>query len=216
MNSKTIIVAISFLLCLVSCNNAAHQKQQDGSNPELPILSPKKDGKYQRIADFEFKNQYNQTVTQNTVQGKIYIAEFFFTSCPSICPIVSVQLKEVYTTFKDEESFLILSHSIDPENDTVKVLQDYYTNTLGIDMPSNWQLLTGEKEKVHDLANFSYGTVVYEDLDRLKDNIMHSGALLLVDENGLIRGMYDGKDNTHTKRLIKDAQQLLAALKETI
>ncbi|WP_452228019.1 MULTISPECIES: SCO family protein [unclassified Lacinutrix] len=212
MSNKTILLAISFLLCLVSCKDTAHQKQQDVSNPELPILSPKKDGEYQVIADFEFKNQYNQTITQNAVKGKIYIAEFFFTSCPSICPIVSVQLKEVYHTFKDEENFMILSHSIDPENDTVNVLQDYYTNTLEIDKPSNWQLLTGKKEKVHDLANFSYGTVVYEDLDRLKDNIMHSGALLLVDENGLIRGMYDGKDSTHTKRLIKDVKQLLSDL----
>ena len=213
MNNKTVIIAINLLLCLMSCNNTStHQQQQDFGHPELPILSAKQNGEYQIIADFNFKNQYNQTVTQQTVKGKVYIAEFFFTSCPSICPIVSVELKEVFNTFKDEENFMILSHSIDPENDDVKRLNEYYTNTLEIDKPSNWQLLTGEKETIHELANFSYGTVVYEDLERLKDNIMHSGALLLVDENGLIRGMYDGKDHTHTKRLIKDVKLLLADL----
>lgn len=211
MRNKTIIL-ISLLLILVSCNNSTHQKQQELSTSKLPILSPKKDGKYQVIADFEFKNQFNQTITQSNVKDKIYIAEFFFTSCPSICPIVSVELQEVYKTFKDQENFMILSHSIDPEHDTVEVLQDYYQNTLKLKKPSNWQLLTGQKQVIHDLANFSYGTVVYEDLEELQDNIMHSGALLLIDQNGLIRGMYDGKDSTHTKRLIKDAKLLLSNL----
>lgn len=195
-----------FIFVLVSCNFTTTHQDRDNS---LPILSPKVNDEYLPISDFQFTNQDGETISNSNTTGKVYVAEFFFTSCPSVCPIVSKQLKMVYETFKDESNFMILSHTIDPENDTILSLKDYYTQVLEIEGKSNWNLLRGEKGNVYDLANFSYGAVVYEDEEKLKDNIMHSGALLLVDKNGLIRGMFDGKDKDSTIKLIEAIKNLL-------
>ena len=203
-NKREIISVFIFLSILVGCSFFKNHK-----DIELPILSPKVNGSYAVINSFEFKNQYNQIITQNHTKGKVYVAEFFFTNCPSICPLVSKQLQGVYKRYKDEVNFMILSHTIDPEHDIPSELMKYYTNTLQIEQPSNWHLLTGNKDKIYDLANFSYGTVVYKGNNKLKNNIMHSGALLLIDQNRLIRGMYDGKDPESINRLITDIGRLL-------
>ncbi|WP_423997208.1 SCO family protein [Maribacter sp. IgM3_T14_3] len=177
--------------------------------PELPILSPKVAGVYLPIDSFQFTNQYADTISQEDVKGKVYVAEFFFSSCPSICPVVSKQLKRVFKTYEIESNFMILSHTIDPEHDTILKLKDYYENTLEIESVSNWHLLTGNRDAIYNLANFSYGAVVYNDDNKLKNNIMHSGALLLVDREGFVRGMYDGKDKESVDRLIADIRKLL-------
>lgn len=182
-------------------------KADKGDNRELPILSFMKDGSFLPINPFQFINQYGDTISQEEVNNKVYIAEFFFTSCPSICPLVSKQLKRVYNAYSNESDFMILSHTIDPKHDTTSKLLDYYTYDLGIENVSNWHLLTGEKEHIYEIANFSYGAVTYD--DKLSDNIMHSGALILIDKDGYIRGMYDGKDTESVNFLIKDIRNLL-------
>lgn len=206
--TRKIFIWITFVFTLMGCQNrTAHHGENNSS--ELPILSPKTNGEYVTISPFEFTNQYGEIISQKNAQGKVYLAEFFFTSCPSICPLVTKQLQHVFETFENESDFMILSHTIDPDHDTVSELKNYYTTILGKKKASNWQLLTGNKKEIYDLANFSYGSVVFEDKEKFEDNIMHSGALLLIDQNRLIRGMYDGRDSESTERLIKDIQLLL-------
>lgn len=203
-------ISLSFI-CVGCTLFTAHSNKKDSvlNSVELPILSPKVNGEHTPIGSFQLVSQYNKTISNQDVKGKVYVAEFFFTSCPSICPLVSKQLKRVFERYKNEPNFMILSHTINPKHDTVSRLKEYYKEKLGIQHPSNWNLLTGDQNEIYDLANFSYGAVVYEEKTKLKDNIMHSGALLLVDQCGFIRGMYDGKDSDNTERLIKDIQLLL-------
>ena len=187
---------------------------------ELPYLSTKIDTvyyegtkkvdtfSYSRIPQFRLINQDSVIVTDQIIKNKVVLAEFFFTSCPSICPLVSKQLSKVYTTYKSSNNFIILSYTINSEYDTPEVLKSY-ANDLGVNT-SNWQFLTGDSKQIYDLANFGYKTTVYNDpdIDGI-DGLMHSGILVLVDKNQIIRGLYDGKDKQDTDRLIKDINVLI-------
>ena len=192
---------------------------EGGANGKtLPILGEREaverevDGKmvvdtlYHQIPDFAFVNQDNQRVTQETVEGKIYVTDFFFTSCPSICPKMKSEMLRVYEEYKDNPNIVLLSHSIDPQHDTVAVLKDY-ADRLGV-QSDKWHFLTGEKDSIYDVAS-KYLVAVQEDGEEAGGGFTHGGHFILVDEQRRIRGVYDGTNEAAVDQLIQDIPVLL-------
>ena len=182
---------------------------QKKSSVLLPIYGEKKiisgDTIYHQIASFNLTNQIDQVVNQNTTKNKIYIANFFFASCQSICPMMSNQLQEVQKAFLADDSVLILSHSVNPLHDTVAVLSNY-ADTYGA-KTNKWHLLTGNKKQIYDLAKTSYLVNAFED-DGSPEGFLHSELFLLIDKKARIRGMYDGTNTAEVKKLIEDVKLL--------
>ncbi len=145
-------------------------------------------GKKKQIPPFMFVNQEGDTISNKDYEGKVYIAEFFFTTCPTICPIMNENLVEVQKVFRDNENFGIASFSIDPNHDTPQVLQEY-AELHGIDHP-NWHLLTGDREKVYELANSGFNIYAGED-ENAAGGFAHSGYFALVDQEGYVRSRRD-------------------------
>jgi len=162
---------------------------------------------YHKIAEFAFVNQDGDTISNSDVSGKVYVADFFFTSCPTICPIMKKEMLRVYDKYKDNPNFKILSHSIDPRHDTQEVLKDYSVK-LGIPDASTWNFLTGDSEKIFEIGQTSYLTTAMEDQNEA-GGFLHSGAFLLIDQKGRIRGVYDGTKADQVDRLIKDIPKIL-------
>ena len=161
---------------------------------------------YHTIKDFQFVNQDSAVVTKETVKGKIYVADFFFTTCRTICPIMKSQMVRVNEAIKDMPDVLIFSHSIDPDYDTVGLLHDY-AERLGA-KSDKWYFLTGQPmDYVFDLAQTSYFATAMEDKSE-PDGFVHSGAFLLIDKEGRLRGKYDGTKEDDVNRLVADIERL--------
>lgn len=154
---------------------------------------------YHTIANFSLTNQDGEVISGKTVTGKIYVANFFFATCQSICPEMSGNLSAVQQEFMNDDSLLILSHSVNPLHDTVTVLKNYAA-TYGA-KSGKWHLLTGNKKMIYDLAKTSYLVNALED-DGTPEGFLHSELLLLIDGKGRIRGMYDGTDKAAVQELI--------------
>lgn len=171
----------------------------------LPIFGEQEisngDTTYHTIGPFSFVDQDSALITNETFQGKIYVADFFFTSCRTICPIMKTQMKRLYDTLGTDPEVLLLSHSIDPEYDTVALLHDY-ANRLGISS-SRWHMVTGDKAAIYAIAQKSYFATAKEDKSE-PDGFIHSGAFLLIDKDKRIRGKYDGTREDEVDRLIRD------------
>lgn len=161
---------------------------------------------YPTIPAFKFINQDSIQITNKTFDGKIYIADFIFLSCPSICPKMTNEMTKVYEAYKSNPNILYISHTIDPINDSIPRLKSYAEN-LGAD-PNKWSFVTGDKDKIYSLAEKSYFTTAYSD-SIAPGGYVHSGGLLLVDKNKQIRGVYDGTDPKETERLKTDIKTLL-------
>jgi protein SCO1/2 len=161
---------------------------------------------FHQIPAFRFVNQNNQQVTDQTLAGKVYVSDFFFTSCPTICPKMKTQLLRVYEKFKDNDRVMFLSHTIDPQHDSVAVLRDY-AQRLGIS-GSKWHFVTGSKDSIYAIAPH-YLVSTSED-DKATKGLVHSGAFVLVDTNRHIRGIYDGTKPEKVDALLADIQILLA------
>jgi protein SCO1/2 len=179
---------------------------------ELPILGERyvddnQDTVYHSIADFAFVNQVGDTIRKEDMAGKIYVADFFFTTCPTICPVMKKEMLRVYEQFKGDPNFRILSHSIDPSHDTQVVLKDY-AEKLGVPDAATWNFLTGDQEKIFEIGQTSYLTTTMAD-DMEPGGFLHSGAFLLIDQQGRIRGVYDGTKTEQVDRLLADIPKLL-------
>ncbi len=161
---------------------------------------------YPTIPDFSFTNQEGQTITAKDFNGKVYVADFFFTTCPTICPPMTKNLLKVYNTFKNNPGVALLSHTIDPEHDSVSVLKEY-ANGLGV-KADKWQFVTGNREEIYNLAQKHYLVSAKEDSSEAGGYI-HSGHFILIDQNKHIRGMYDGTTDKGTAELLKDIELLL-------
>ena len=168
---------------------------------------PVTDSAYQTIPNFAFVSQYGDTVTAKTFDNKIYVADFFFTSCPTICPKMKVQLKRVYDKFNGNLNVMMLSHSIDPTHDSVPVLKEFADN-LGI-TGRQWLFVTGDREKIYDIAQGSYMVTAQAD-STAPGGVVHSGAFILVDKAKHIRGIYDGTTEAGVDKLMGDIDRLLA------
>jgi len=161
---------------------------------------------YHTIPDFVFTNQEGKPVSNKTFSDQVYVADFFFTSCPTICPIMETQMLRVHEAFRHEPEFGILSHTIDPEYDNVEVLRDY-AERLQVSS-DQWHFVTGDKDKIYEIGQKSYLVTAGEDEDA-PGGYIHSGAFLLVDKERRIRGVYDGTKEDQVDRLIADVRILL-------
>jgi len=175
----------------------------------LPILGERGvngiDTIYHVIAPFQFVDQDSMMITNATFKDKIYIADFFFTSCRTICPVMKTQMLRVYEKTKAMPDVLILSHTIDPEFDTVALLHDF-ADRLGVES-RYWHFVTGKKDSIYKIAQTSYFATAMEAKEE-PDGFIHSGAFLLIDKKGRIRGKYDGTQEKDVDRLIIDIEQL--------
>ncbi|MDC2889639.1 SCO family protein [Psychrosphaera algicola] len=166
-----------------------------------------------QISDFKFIDQRGKYVTADTFRDKIYVASFFFTTCPGICPKMRSQLSKVQEAYADKDYFKIISHSIQPTNDTVEILQTYAKEN-GINA-NQWHLVTGNMDEIYNLARNDY--FANEDLGEYVSNkdFLHTENLVLIDHNKHIRGIYNGLNNASVGNLIGDIKLLEQELKST-
>lgn len=162
---------------------------------------------YKTIPNFKFLNQDSIEVTQDAFNNKIYVADFFFTSCTTICPIMHRNMRTIYDKYKGNPEVMFLSHTIDFKYDKPSVLKKY-AKKLGVDVPQ-WQFLYGDKKEVYGLAEKDYLVAVQED-SAATDGYVHQGWLVLVDKHKRIRGAYDGTKPEEVEKLKSDMDILLA------
>lgn len=174
---------------------------RDTVNGEVQIV----DTLWHKIPPFSLIDQDSNIVTNATFDDKLYVADFFFTSCPSICPKMKEQMLRIYNRFREDDRVALLSHTIDPKHDTVPVLHAY-GEKLGISA-DKWHLVTGTKEEIYALAK-DYFIAVEED-PSVAGGYVHSGGFLMVDWNGHIRGHYDGTKPQAVTELMDDMETLL-------
>lgn len=160
------------------------------------------------VRPFQFTNQDGQLVTQEIVKDKVFVAAYFFTTCKGICPRMNNNLKTVYDALKAEPDFLLLSHTCDPETDSVAQLKKY-VDSLGVDT-RKWIFLTGRKDSLYNMARLSY-TIddPANNVQSIEDDFLHTQFWALIDRNGDVRKIYDGLDDREVKKLIEDARKLL-------
>lgn len=157
--------------------------------------------RFHKISSFELVNQNNQTVTNEFYDGKIYIADFFFTTCPGICPIMKDNMIDLQKEFLDDDQVYLLSHTVTPEIDSVSVLKDYSIEKGVLDY--KWNMVTGDKKQIYELARKSY--LVAEDIETsFEYDMIHTENFVLIDPERRIRGFYDGTDKESMKQLVKD------------
>jgi protein SCO1/2 len=207
---QKLIGALAILLLCNACkfNNDVKRLPISGNRDAVTKTVNGKtviDTVYQTIPAFSTVNQYGDSVTNKTLDGDIFVADFFFTTCPSICPIMHRNMLKVYEEFKDVADFKIISYSIDPKHDSVAVLKKYADN-LGISS-KKWQLLQGKKEEIYKLAPSYLVTTPAEDA---KQKYIHDGYFILVDKQKRIRGQYDGTVPDEVNKLIADIKILRA------
>ena len=174
-------------------------------NPELVDTTVQYISKYHTISDFSFTNQNGKSITQKDYEGKIYVADFFFTSCKSICPKMTTNLVEVQKAFLDNSKVKLLSFSVMPDVDSVSVLKEYAKINSVID--SKWNLVTGDKKAIYAMARKSYLAVKQGKPEELYD-MVHTENFVLVDSKRRIRGFYDGTKKEEIQRLIEDINWL--------
>ena len=176
---------------------------------KLPIFGERRvsgtDTVYHKIAPFRFVDQDSAMITNDTFKDKIYVSDFFFTTCRTICPIMKKEMLRVYEATEAMPDVLILSHSIDPEYDTVALLHEF-ARRLGVST-NRWHFVTGVKDSIYKIAQTSYFATAMEDKTE-PDGFIHSGAFLLIDKQGRIRGKYDGTKEEDVNRLIRDIKGL--------
>lgn len=174
-------------------------------NPELVDNSLQKIIQFHTVSDFELINQNGKTITQKDYQNKIYVTDFFFTRCPSICPIMSSNMEKLQNIFLDNDNVQFLSVSVTPALDSIPILKTYAQKHGAID--EKWNITTGEKKHIYNLARKSYFAVVNEGDGGLQDFI-HTPNFILVDTKKQIRGVYDGTKDEEIMRLTKDIKTL--------
>ena len=161
--------------------------------------------KYHTIADFALTNQNGKLVTQKDYENKIYIADFFFTTCPTICPIMTKNMAGIQDKILNDENVMLLSHSVTPDIDSVPQLKKYALEKGVKD--SKWNLVTGDKQQIYELARKSY-MAVKTDGDGGPYDMIHTENFILVDKERRIRGFYDGTDSEEMKKLLSDLEIL--------
>lgn len=161
-----------------------------------------------RLMPFEFTSQEGKKVTEKDVENKVFVAEYFFTTCKNICPVMNTNMKAVYEKFKNEKDFLILSHTSFPEEDSVLVLKRY-ADSLGAD-PAKWIFLTGRKDSLYKQARYSYKIDdPNNNLTDIKQDFIHSQFFSLVDRDGAVRNIYDGLKPSEVEKMMIEIEALL-------
>jgi protein SCO1/2 len=154
------------------------------------------------IPSFSLTNQNGETITEATFQNKIYVADFFFTACPGICPKMTKNMQVVQNAFKKDKDVLLISHSVTPENDSVEVLREYADEYQAIDQ--KWHFVTGTRKGVYELARKGYFADETLGLQKDENDFLHTENFILIDRNRKIRGVYKGTNPVEVERLIED------------
>jgi protein SCO1/2 len=158
------------------------------------------------VPTFSFIDQKKKVIDNNTFRNKIYVADFFFISCPTICPVMTASMKRVYDAYAQNKDILFISHTIDPKYDTPERL-DKYADGLNADQ-NKWHFVTGDRDSIYKLAEKGYYSPAHKDTT-IDGGYVHSGGLILIDKQGHMRGVYDGTSKEETDKLIEDIQTLI-------
>ncbi|MCB7481800.1 SCO family protein [Christiangramia sediminis] len=202
------ILSVIIVLCIYSLLKPEERLpiyQPDMVNAELVDSSMQYVRKYHKIADFNLVNQNGDTITEDFYKDKIYIADFFFTTCLTICPIMTDHMIKIQKEIKNDEDVYLLSHTVFPVADSVPVLKKYALEKGVID--EKWNLVTGEKKEIYDLARKSY-LATKSTGDGGPYDMIHTENFVLVDKNRQIRGFYDGTDPEAIESLMHDLKIL--------
>ncbi|MEN9445521.1 MAG: hypothetical protein RL728_33 [Bacteroidota bacterium] len=198
--SKKGLIYILFFVVLLGGFYAAMIKFTDFEEVKLPVLNS--------VQPFSFVKQDSTVVTQKDLANRVYVAEYFFTTCMGICPKMNKNMQVVYEKFKNNPDFLILSHTVNPENDSVPVLKRY-ADSLGAS-PNNWWFLYGSKTDLYKSARESY---LLDDPKNSSKNIdeqfLHTQFFALVDKQGRVRGIYDGIKKDEVDQLMLDIEEII-------
>lgn len=215
-------LAITLAICFTAITVGYFMILDQKVEKSLPILNPT-DLEYDMvdtsqfgvgvghtIDEFKFKNQYDKWISNEEVDGKVYVAEYFFTTCKTICPIMNSEMKRVQSSLKGEKDFKILSFTVDPEVDDVEAMKYYAESHQAI--PGKWHFLTGSKKDLYQLARSSYFILKPAEAANLGDagsDFIHTNNFILVDRSSRIRGYYDGTSTKEVDQLIRDVKLLL-------
>lgn len=180
--------------------------EDESFTPKWITPNSNEEKKFHKIPDFKLINQLGDTITQKTFDNKIYITDFFFATCPGICPKMTKNMYKIQEEFKEDSEVLLLSHSVTPSIDSVSVLKNYAKRN-GI-INKKWHLVTGDKEEIYSLGRDSY--FVENDLGEVKsiDDFLHTENFLLIDKKKHIRGIYNGLNRASIAQLITDVKAL--------
>jgi len=200
---SAIIISIFYNLLKVEKKLPIYQPAS--VNAELVDSTIQYQKKYHKIADFRLINQNGETITQEDYKDKIYVADFFFTTCQTICPVMTKNMAEVQKKIMLDDEIMLLSHTVTPEIDTVAQLKRYAIEK-GVN-DAKWNLVTGDKKQIYELARKSY-LAVKDDGDGGPYDMIHTENFMLIDKKRQIRGFYDGTNPEEIKRLMDDIETL--------
>jgi len=204
-NKKVTAFLIAFFIILGTAFLGYYYSVSREQPKRLPVLG---EGDH-RVRQFAFTSQDGKTVTNKDVEGKIYVVEYFFTTCKGICPKMNENMRKVYEAFRGNDDVMILSHTVDPKKDTVAAMKEY---SLRFDAdPKQWLFLTGDKKELYDMARYSYLVTAVDDTAQvdIQSDFIHTDRFVLVDRTGHIRGQYEGTDLGSINQLIGDIKDLL-------
>lgn len=204
-NKKTVIFLVGFFIVLSAAFMTYYYSVTKVKKPQLPFYG---EGDH-RVRPFSFTDQDGNTVTQESLAGKVYVVEYFFATCEGICPKMNENLNTVYQRFKGDNRVMFLSHTVDPEEDSSSALKEY-SKRFEADS-RQWKFLTGDKKALYDQARYSYLISAEDDTTGLSidKDFIHDNHFVLVDTTGRIRGMYDGLQAQEMIKLASDIQSLI-------
>ncbi|MFT4605972.1 MAG: protein SCO1/2 [Rhodothermales bacterium] len=194
-----ILLALAYCGCAEATEDLPFYRTAD-LTPEW--LSPEEGSSAPVVADFAFQDQDGQTVSRRVLEGKVYVANFFFVRCTAICPTMKTNMSRVQEAYASDSDVRMISHTVDPGSDTVPILRGYAS--LNKVQSGKWHLVTGSREDIYSLARDSY----FADLDDLGEGFLHTENFYLVDADGHLRGVYNGTLELDVQRLIEDISVL--------
>ncbi len=221
-----LILYVGFFIVLFAVYMYFVFSQTDISQSSLPVVN-------NNVDNFVFTDQNGKKITERDVDGKVYVTEYFFTTCKGICPKMNTNMRRVYDEFKNEKDFIIISHTCMPETDSVPLLKDYErrmltgtlkknsdgsfkleedtAKTIALPVNNNWYFVTGDKEKLYSMARHSYiiDNNKADTLSNIKDQFIHTQLFALVDKQTRVRGIYDGLKEEEVQKLMRDIKGLL-------
>ncbi len=197
---------ILFFFILVSCVNKKKRLPYYDTPDFTPKWETPNNKTFHQIRSFKLINQENQTFTEKDLEGKICVADFFFTTCPGICPKMTNSMSDIQRAFINDDEILLLSHSVTPAKDSAPVLKQYAIDKK-VDF-RRWKLLTGDKNEIYDLGRKFYFVEEDEGINNSNDIFLHTENFILIDKQRHLRGIYNGLDPNSIQNLIRDIKVL--------
>jgi protein SCO1 len=209
-NVHFLIIGISILIvgvCVYLMSGILEKNTSLQSLNSLPFYGPKNmKAEDYSVPDFSFTNQDNEEVTLINFKDKIWVTDFFFTTCTGICPIMKTNMAIVLDSFRSNDNVMMLSHTVEPEHDSVNVLKSFSLKYGNIN--DKWHFVTGDKAQIYKQARKAYFIAEESKNVVIEDDFVHSQNLALIDRDGHIRGFYDGTDTASMKKLVIDIRSL--------